>query len=81
MSRIALVDDDRNILTSVSMTLEAEGFGGNFTMMGKRLWMRSIANCRTWLCWTSRCPAWTAWTCYKGCAENDNACHLSNIQG
>jgi PleD family two-component response regulator len=24
--RIALVDDDRNILTSVSMTLEAEGF-------------------------------------------------------
>lgn len=26
MSRIALVDDDRNILTSVSMTLEAEGF-------------------------------------------------------
>jgi two-component system response regulator ChvI len=26
MARIALVDDDRNILTSVSMTLEAEGF-------------------------------------------------------
>ncbi len=26
MSRIALVDDDRNILTSVSMTLEAEGY-------------------------------------------------------
>lgn len=26
MSRIALVDDDRNILTSVVMTLEAEGF-------------------------------------------------------
>jgi two-component system response regulator ChvI len=26
MSTIALVDDDRNILTSVSMTLEAEGF-------------------------------------------------------
>ena len=26
MSRIALVDDDRNILTSVSMTLENEGF-------------------------------------------------------
>lgn len=26
MSRIALVDDDRNILTSVEMTLEAEGF-------------------------------------------------------
>ncbi|MBC7165438.1 MAG: response regulator transcription factor [Roseovarius sp.] len=26
MNRIALVDDDRNILTSVAMTLEAEGF-------------------------------------------------------
>lgn len=26
MNKIALVDDDRNILTSVSMTLEAEGF-------------------------------------------------------
>ncbi|MEY2990858.1 MAG: hypothetical protein RI946_252 [Pseudomonadota bacterium] len=26
MSKIALLDDDRNILTSVSMTLEAEGF-------------------------------------------------------
>ncbi|MEM9523241.1 MAG: response regulator transcription factor, partial [Pseudomonadota bacterium] len=26
MSRIALVDDDRNILTSIAMTLEAEGF-------------------------------------------------------
>src|SRR4028118_1166795 len=25
-SHVALVDDDRNILTSVSMTLEAEGF-------------------------------------------------------
>ena len=26
MSKIALVDDDRNILTSVSISLEAEGF-------------------------------------------------------
>ena len=26
MARIALVDDDRNILTSVKMTLEGEGF-------------------------------------------------------
>ena len=26
MPKIALVDDDRNILTSVSMTLEAEGY-------------------------------------------------------
>lgn len=26
MSKIALVDDDRNVLTSVSICLEAEGF-------------------------------------------------------
>ena len=26
MARIALIDDDRNILTSVKMTLEGEGF-------------------------------------------------------
>ena len=26
MPKIALVDDDRNILTSVSLTLEAEGY-------------------------------------------------------
>ena len=27
MPTIALVDDDRNILTSVSLSLEAEGYG------------------------------------------------------
>lgn len=45
MARIALVDDDRNILTSVSITLEAEGFDvethhdglSAFEAFGKRL--------------------------------------------
>ena len=29
MAMIALVDDDRNILTSVGMALEAEGYAGH----------------------------------------------------
>ncbi len=38
MSRIALVDDDRNILTSVSMTLEAEGFEVDTYNDGQAAW-------------------------------------------
>ena len=34
MPTIALVDDDRNILTSVSIALEAEGYRINTTLMG-----------------------------------------------
>ena len=32
---IALVDDDRNILTSLSIALEKEGFKVNLILMGK----------------------------------------------
>ena len=38
MSRIALVDDDRNILTSVAMTLEAEGFEVETYNEGQAAW-------------------------------------------
>ena len=38
MSRIALVDDDRNILTSVAMTLEAEGFEVETYNDGQAAW-------------------------------------------
>jgi len=38
MSRIALVDDDRNILTSVSMMLEAEGFEVETYYDGQLAW-------------------------------------------
>lgn len=38
MSRIALVDDDQNILTSVAMTLEAEGFEVETYNDGQAAW-------------------------------------------
>ena len=38
MSKIALVDDDRNILTSVTMTLEAEGFEVETYHDGQEAW-------------------------------------------
>ncbi|TDL79852.1 response regulator transcription factor [Palleronia sediminis] len=38
MSKIALVDDDRNILTSVAMTLEAEGFEVETYNDGQQAW-------------------------------------------
>jgi two-component system response regulator ChvI len=44
MARIALVDDDRNILTSVKMTLEGEGFEIDTYSDGSVRWRRFIAN-------------------------------------
>jgi two-component system response regulator ChvI len=58
---IALVDDDRNILTSVSMLLEAEGFqvktyaDGASALEGLNQAPPDLASS------TSRCRAWTAW--------------------
>jgi CheY-like chemotaxis protein len=70
MQTIALVDDDRNILTSVSIALEAEGYRVETYTDGAPPWMD---------CWPvllslpfsiSRCRAWTAWNCCAGCARN-----------
>ena len=44
MSRIALVDDDRNILASVSMMLEAEGFVVETYHDGQLAWEAFIKN-------------------------------------
>jgi two-component system response regulator ChvI len=58
MARIALVDDDRNILTSVKMTLEGEGFEIDTYSDGSVRWRRFIANSPMSLCWISKCPEW-----------------------
>ena len=66
---IALVDDDRNILTSVTMTLEQEGFLVAPTPTARArctAWRRGR---RIWRCWTSRCRGWTGWSCCSGCAR------------
>ena len=68
MPTIALVDDDRNILTSVSIALEAEGYRINTYTDGvsaliklHRLILPSSI---------SRCRAWTAWRRCGGCGRS-----------
>ena len=67
---IALVDDDRNILTSVSIALQQEGF---VTRVYSDRRGRAEGDRRqsrpTLACSTSRCRAWTGWSCSAGCAR------------
>ena len=66
MPTIALVDDDRNILTSVSLSMEAEGFrvqtytDGASALDGLKANPPDLAICR----------AWTAWSCCAVCGRN-----------
>ena len=70
MPTIALVDDDRNILTSVSIALEAEGYrimtytDGASALDGFRTSRRTSRSS------TSRCRAWTAWRRCGGCGRS-----------
>jgi CheY-like chemotaxis protein len=70
MPTIALVDDDRNILTSVSIALEAEGYrimtytDGASALDGFKTSPPDLAIL------TSRCRAWTGWRRCAGCARN-----------
>ena len=59
MPTIALVDDDRNILTSVSMALEAEGYQTSTTPMGGPPFRVSRTTRPMLPFSTSRCRAWT----------------------
>ncbi len=71
MPTIALVDDDRNILTSVSIALEAEGYrimtytDGASALDGFKTSRRPTSPSST-----SRCRAWTAWRRCGGCARS-----------
>ena len=70
MPTIALVDDDHNILTSVSIALEAEGYrvttytDGASALDGFKTPHPTLPSS------TSRCPAWTEWRRCAGCAKN-----------
>ena len=70
MSRIALVDDDRNILTSVLMTLEAEGFEVETYNDGQSALDAFNKKLPDLGVLTSRCPVWMEWTCFSGSARN-----------
>ena len=69
--RIALVDDDQNILTSVSLTLESEGFevdcyhDGEAALVGLARRGRQAS-----VCLTSRCRAWMVSNSCKKYAVN-----------
>jgi two-component system response regulator ChvI len=69
---IALVDDDRNILTSVSIALEAEGYRvETYTDGASALDGASASAARISRSSTSRCRAWTAWSCCAAAPEDD----------
>jgi CheY-like chemotaxis protein len=70
MPTIALVDDDRNILTSVSLALEAEGYRINTYTDGVSAFDGFKTAPPTSPFSISRCRAWTAWRPCVGCGRN-----------
>ncbi len=66
MPTIALVDDDRNILTSVSLSLEAEGYRIQTYTDGASALDGLKPTRRISLSSISKCLAWTAWNCCGG---------------
>ena len=71
MPTIALVDDDRNILTSVSIALESEGYRVETYTDGSSASGRADGQSGLISPFsTSRCPAWTGWSCCAVCAKN-----------
>jgi CheY-like chemotaxis protein len=70
MPTIALVDDDRNILTSVSIALEAEGYRINTYTDGVSA-LDGFRTSRPILPSSiSRCRAWTVWRHCAGCGRS-----------
>ena len=67
---VALVDDDRNILTSVTMALEAEGYKvRSFTDGAEALRGLTAAAGPPRSCSTSRCRVSTGWSHWAACAR------------
>lgn len=70
MPTIALVDDDRNILTSVSIALEAEGYrimtysDGASALDGFKTSPPDLAILDI------KMPVWMAWNCCAGCGRS-----------
>ena len=70
MPTIALVDDDHNILTSVSIALEAEGYlittytDGVSALDGFKTTLPDV------VILDIKMPAWTEWRRCAGCAKN-----------
>ena len=73
MPTIALVDDDRNILTSVSIALEAEGYRiTTYTDGASALDGFKDGAARVQPFSISKCRAWTAWRRCAGCVRKSD---------
>ena len=70
MPTIALVDDDRNILTSVSIALEGEGYRVQTYTDGARRSTGCAPTRPISPSSTSRCRAWTAWSFCAACGRS-----------
>ena len=69
-SRIAVVDDDQNILTSVGIALEAEGYAISTYTDGEQA-LKGLAEEPADLAVLDiKMPAWTAWRCSPGCVAS-----------
>lgn len=75
MARIALVDDDRNILTSVSMLLEAEGFevetynDGQSALDAFNRRLPDMAVLDIKMPRMDGMDLWMGWICFNACAK------------
>jgi Response regulator containing CheY-like receiver, AAA-type ATPase, and DNA-binding domains len=69
MSRIALVDDDRNILTSVAMTLEAEGYEVETFTDGQSALDAFCRKLPDIAVLDIKMPRMDGWNCCKGCGS------------
>jgi DNA-binding response OmpR family regulator len=67
MPTIALVDDDHNILASVSIALEAEGYASLRTLMAPLHSTALRPPSLTLPSLISKCPGWTEWRRCAGC--------------
>ena len=72
MPTIALVDDDRNILTSVSIALEAEGYRIQPIPTAPRRSTDSRPTYPISPFSISRCRAWTAWNCFAALRQKSD---------
>ena len=80
MPTIALVDDDRNILTSVSIALEAEGYKIDTYSDGASALDDSALRRLILQSSISRCRAWTAWRRCGGCGSSRSSGDLSPLR-
>lgn len=66
---IALVDDDRNILTSVSIALQADGFSTRVYSDGEAALKALIDNPPDLAVLDIKMPRWTGSSCCGACAR------------